>query len=273
MNYIKLLSLPQVLYAHRYQAESYQKHFDTSDHTMEITYIAEGSFFYTLGAESFTVKKGDVLCTLRDQKTSVLAKAFHQHHTVVAEANRTFTKDAEALLLPPVTPAEYHTEKIYRLIDELVYHEVHYKTAKEQGAAKFLELLCAIDQCNRKHQQSNLPGEQLYAERAKRYVQENIHQTITQQAIANHLGVSPEYLCTVFKKAEGTTLMRYINRLKLENVKSLMDNASLHLYEAAALYGYNNPDYVSKLYKQLFGHNITDHPSIHPQYEEKQPPK
>ncbi len=267
MSYIELLSLPHVLFAHQYQAENYHIQFNISNHTIEITYITEGSFIYTREEKSFPVKKGDVLCTLRDKKTAVLAEGFHQHRTVVAEVSRAFTQDPQALHLPAYTPAEYHTETICRLIDELVYHEFQYKTAKEQGAAKFLELLCAIDQCNRKYQQSDLPGDRLYAERAKRYVRENIHQTITQKAIANHLGVSPEYLCAVFKKAEGTTLMRYINRLKLENIKSLMDHSNLRLYESAALYGYNNPDYVSKLYKQLFGHNITDQPSIHPKYE------
>ena len=33
----------------------------------------------------------------------------------------------------------------------------------------------------------------------------------------------------------------------------------------AALYGYTDPNYVSRLYRQLFGYNITDRPNIHPE--------
>ena len=57
--------------------------------------------------------------------------------------------------------------------------------------------------------------------------------------------------------------MRYINKLKLENIKALMDNANMHLYEVAAMYGYNDPNYVSRLYKQLFGYSISHKPKVH----------
>ena len=71
-------------------------------------------------------------------------------------------------------------------------------------------------------------------------------------------------ICTVFKRTEGTTVMRYINRTKLENIKALMEHNNLRLYEAAALYGYADPNYVSRLFKQLFGYNITEKPRVHP---------
>ena len=133
------------------------------------------------------------------------------------------------------------------------------------GAAKFLELLCAIDRCNRTAQNKNLPSELLYTERAKDYIQRNINTSITQNAVAAHLGISPEYLCTVFKKTEGTTMIKYINMLKLESIKTLIDNTNMHLYEAAAMYGYSDPNYVSRLHKQLFGYNITDKSYVHPE--------
>ena len=62
------------------------------------------------------------------------------------------------------------------------------------------------------------------------------------------------------------TVMRYVNTLKLENIKTLMDNANLKLYEAAAIYGYSDPNYVSRLYKQLFGYNISEKPKLHPEF-------
>ena len=48
-------------------------------------------------------------------------------------------------------------------------NQIDYKESKARGAYKCLELLCAIDRCNRKRQRSNLPGEQMYVERAKRW--------------------------------------------------------------------------------------------------------
>jgi len=41
-------------------------------------------------------------------------------------------------------------------------------------------------------------------------------------------------------------------------MQMLMQKENLKLREAVMLYGYNDPNYVSALYKKLFGHNITN---------------
>ena len=51
--------------------------------------------------------------------------------------------------------------------------------------------------------------------------------------------------------------MKYVNKIKLENIKSIMDRENIPLYKAAALYGYSDPNYVSRLYAQMFGKSIT----------------
>ena len=58
--------------------------------------------------------------------------------------------------------------------------------------------------------------------------------------------------------------MRYVNKTKLESIKKLMDNENVRLYEAATIFGYKNANYVSFLYKKIFGRNITDKPSMVP---------
>lgn len=264
MCFVEILSLPTILFSHFYKADTYQNHFSAKDNFLEISYIADGSIEFEAGNEKHCAKKGDVICLLHNAETRLSAKGYHCHHTVGATADWVFSADEQnSLLLPTVTLAENGASDIYHIIDDFVHNQVLYKRSKTLGAARFLELLCAINKCNRKYQNLNMPGELLYAKRAKSYIQHNIHTHITQKSIAAHLEISPEYLCTVFKKAEGTTIVKYINKLKLENIKALIDNTNMHLYEAAAMYGYSDPNYVSRLYKQLFGYNITDKPLIH----------
>ena len=267
MEFIKLSSLPEILFSHEYQADSYRKQMNVGTRTIEITYIQQGALEYQAGRVKVCARKGDILCSMRKKSVIVEATQYHRHHTVCAKVDWEMTGDADHLLLPVLTAAENHTAEICCMIDDFVCNGILYKSKKELGAAKFMELLCAIDQCNRKNQAAQIPSEALYAERAKDYIQKNIHAAITQNAVAEALGVSPEYLCLVFKKAEGTTMMRYINRIKLESIKSLMDNTNLHLYEAVAMFGYSDPNYVSRLYKQMFGYNITKKPRVHPKYE------
>lgn len=262
MRTVEISSLPDLLFSHIFKRDSFHRQADPLENFIEITYISEGTLTCTAEKNTFSAKKGDVVCSLYNTESSFHSDASHCHHTVCAKVNWNFTNREQGLLLPAVTYAENNTATICHLIDEFVYNQILYKTSKINGAAKFLELLCAIDQCNRKTQKKNLTGELLYAAKTKDYIQRNVHLPIKQSTIAEQLGVSPEYLCAVFKKAEGTTIMQYINRIKLENIKTLIDNTDLHLYEAAAMYGYNDPNYVSKLYKQMFGYSITSKPQI-----------
>jgi len=263
---VEILTLPRLRFAHVYKAGQFRNFFPASPDFIEVSYVAEGGMEITEGGRVYQIQKGDVLCALHQSPLTVNAPAFHCHHTVGITADWTAVREGSyGLRLPTVTRAEDGTEPICRLIDGFINRQAHYRASGTRSAAKILELLCQIDHCSRHASGFQLPGEQLYAQRARELIQQRIHQPLTQREIAAQLGISPGYLCSVFKKAEGVTLMQYINRLKLEGIRSLMENENAHLYEAAALYGYTDPNYVSRLYRQLFGYNITDRPNIHPE--------
>ena len=52
-------------------------------------------------------------------------------------------------------------------------------------------------------------------------------------------------------------MMAFINRVKLEQIRTLMENNHLTLARAAEQYGYSDPNYVSRLYSKYFGTPIT----------------
>ena len=259
MKTIDISTLPQIRFAHIYQAEQYQNRIRAFEGFLEITYLAEGEMTVKKQQEIYRVKKGDVTCLLHDEPVSIIADSPHCHHTVGISVQWHFAQSSEVgLHLPFVTPAELGTEEIRQIIDEFIYEKDRFTASNSRFTAKVLELLGKIDQCARKIQPDQISGEKLYAQRAKKYIHQNIFAAITQGNVATHLGISPGYLCSVFKKAEGVTVMKYINKIKLESMRSLMEKEHIYLYEAAAMYGYTDPNYVSKLFKQLYGYNITD---------------
>lgn len=263
---IVISSLPNVVFSHIYKADSYKNNFNSRRNFLEISYVYEGSVCIRVNNEIFYANQGDVICLLSDRNTSIIAEGYHCHHTVgVSVIWNDIDKNENGLLLPLTTPSFYNTKKICRLIDDMINRQLFYRSNKMQGIAKWFELVCEIDNCNRKIQSFSSPGEQRYVNAVKTYLQENIYLPITQKDVAKYLGITSEYLCSVFKKVEGVTVMHYINKTKLEAIKTVMDNTDLHLYEAAAMYGYNDPNYVSRLYKKIFGHNITDKLLIYPE--------
>lgn len=255
---LDMTSLPALQFAHIFSADTYTNRFAPREGFLEIAWLSEGSLLLERDGKQVTARQGDVICLLYDKPVTITADTYHQHHTVgICVAWQPRENPANGLYLPLVTPAEVGTGKIQSIINRLIEEQFTCQSCRAKCAAEVFRLLCAIDACNRKAKRLPLPGEQLYAQLAKEYIHKHLYSPITQSAVAAHLSISPEYLCNVFKKAEGITLMRYCNQLKLQKIGELMDRENMRLQEAAALLGYQDPNYVSALYKKYYGCNIT----------------
>lgn len=258
-------TLPCVKFAHVYHADTYFNSFLNRDGSMEITFISEGSITIEYKGKEYVANKGDIVLLPYDQEQiNIKAYAYHEHHTVCAHLKWSLQNDINGLYLPLITPARFNTRSAANIIDQLVRNQLIFKNSQTKSAAKFLELLCEIDQCNRKQKELNIPSEVLYTQRAKEYVRSNLHNPITQKNVAQYLSITPEYLCSVFKKVEGISFQKYVNYEKLESIKNLIEKESAHLYEAAAMFGYSDPNYVSRLFKKYYGYNITDKQNHYP---------
>ena len=262
MQTMEFSTLPKLIFAHVHSAPSYHATFSANRHFMEITYIAEGSILLQSAHEQTLLQQGDVMCSNHSEPFSVSTDGFHAHHTVGINIHwESSTNQTKGLLLPHVTKADLHTGKVCSIIDSIIENRQLYMESSAHGAAAFFELVCEIDKCNR-HRGQNLPSEVIYTQRAKEYIHRNIYGPISQQEVAAALSITPEYLCTVFKKIEGMPLIKYMNIIKLQAIASLMERENIRLYEAAAMYGFTDPNYVSRLYKKYFGHNITRRPQL-----------
>ncbi len=263
MNTIQLLGLPEFCFAHIHSAEQYHHHMPINHSRLEVAYIAEGSLELQFDGTQVTVEKGDIICT-NMQSVHLNTDSFHCHHTVGALAEWQEISELNHLLLPTFTRASSQTAEIKDMIDDFIYNGHLYEDFPEKSASAFLNILCKIDTCNRNSADVQYPAGYILVQRAKKYIHRNIQSPITQTDIANHLGITPSYLCNIFKSTEGTSVIKYINTIKLKNIHNLMETKGLKLYDAAAMYGYSDPNYVSYLYKKTFGRSITSKPELSP---------
>lgn len=90
-------------------------------------------------------------------------------------------------------------------------------------------------------------------EAAKEYVRENYGEKLTLAAIASKIGISQGYLSSVFKKQTGGNLNDYINQIKIEKAKELLEKHEYMMYEISDMLGFENPYYFSKVFKKLTG--------------------
>ena len=266
MKKTEILSLPKILFAHTYSTNDYSNSFPIQPGCIEITYIKTGSLTLHVNNEAFVAQAGDVVCALRDAPSIITSEGFHCHHTVKAAVLWESTDASNALNLPYVTKASSETEYIEKIIDGFIYSPYLYDNSYAKAATDFMNILCKINSIYLKENESVHSQSNILTLRAKKFIDKNIYKNITQSEIADFLGITPQYLCSVFKKSEGMPIIKYINITKLKKIHSIMENENLPLYEAAQIFGYSDANYVSHLYKKLFGRNITSNPNI---YQEK----
>ncbi len=77
--------------------------------------------------------------------------------------------------------------------------------------------------------------------------------TLSLAEVADHLNYSHSYLSRQFKKETGFNVVTYINELRLTEARRLLNTGRHLVYEVAAMVGYNNYNYFSKMYKKKYG--------------------
>lgn len=85
------------------------------------------------------------------------------------------------------------------------------------------------------------------------YIHENYAQEIHIEDVAEHVGVSGEYLRHLFKADMKESFTEYLTRLRVEKAKKLLLEKRYRLYEIANMVGYNSGNYFSNTFKRVTG--------------------
>ncbi len=259
MDYLKIASLPEVKFAHTFDAEKYDNYFPKRCGTAEISYLKEGELRVVSGGVQTVARAGDILCTLFRSDIEFHASRYHCHHTVSASANFIFCSapEEDSVFLSQIISSPNHG-RFEELIDKLIYAKRISPERKLKCSGLFLQLIDELSEECKKNEREKDVGGYSYVGKAKKYIYDNIERRVSQKEIAAHLGITPEYLCSVFKKYTGDSVIKFINSRKLENICVIMKKENVPLYRAAEMYGFNDPNYVSRLYRKYYGVNITD---------------
>lgn len=93
----------------------------------------------------------------------------------------------------------------------------------------------------------------LLIQRARRMIEECYSQQITLEEAARTLGVSSEYLSRQYKKETGNAFSEDLRSMKVEKVKTLLIGTGLNLTRIAAMTGFSDPKYMSRVFREEVG--------------------
>lgn len=89
--------------------------------------------------------------------------------------------------------------------------------------------------------------------RARQYIKENFAHPITQQKIADELGVSQGYLSKCFRLQEGVGITEYLTEYRIEEAKKQFLAGKRSITDIAYRVGFSDSSYFGKCFRKLVG--------------------
>lgn len=159
--------------------------------------------------------------------------------------------------------AEAFQSSLSRLNDLLASQSLSAEQAR--GAAAYLELEHAVENgpallremmglAEQAFSAKRPKRETLITERALRYVREHYAEPIDVNSIAQALGITPNYLSSLFRKCTGEKLNDCLTRVRIDRAKALLEeNPQMRVYDVASAVGYGNERYFSRVFQRRVG--------------------
>ncbi|GBG06575.1 DNA-binding response regulator [Paenibacillus agaridevorans] len=86
-----------------------------------------------------------------------------------------------------------------------------------------------------------------------RFIESRIAGDVSLQAIADHVGLHPAYLSSLYKQETKENISDFIMRYRMEKASVLLRTTDIRIYELSGQLGFQNPPYFSKLFKYYYG--------------------
>lgn len=89
--------------------------------------------------------------------------------------------------------------------------------------------------------------------RTIQYLKANYMHKLNLDEVAHHVHISPTYLSRIFKRETGSTMVDFVNRIRIEKSRELLADSSLHLIEVALQSGFESQSYFNRLFREETG--------------------
>ncbi|MGN0740516.1 MAG: helix-turn-helix domain-containing protein [Treponema sp.] len=96
-------------------------------------------------------------------------------------------------------------------------------------------------------------GSSLYVRKAIDYITSHYQEQIKIAKIAESLGLSEKYLSTLFKKETGQTLVSYIEKVRVDEARSMLTYTDLSYAQIADTLSFGSHSYFTKVFKKNTG--------------------
>jgi len=223
---------------------------------IEILYCVQGSGKVMIDDKCYTFSEGDSLIINSNQMHTVLGPDNGKmvHTCLIIDRNFCFDNGVDTDRLRFII--KIRDKQLNKLIDELLtlYTEERFCviTKIRKIILDILILLCSayIDKDIDTSSFTDSGIERTNS--VLNYIREHYTERITLENMARTVGISKFYLCREFKKITGVSVTEYINKIRCQRAKELLETGAT-VSEASEKCGFESLHYFTKTFKRYVG--------------------
>lgn len=274
---ITLKSVPRIKFACAVSVKRYKNQFKRIENFLEIAVNTGGDICisHQNGAKEWSFE-GMVTPVTQDMNCKMFAEeGICQSHVTVgvdvkydcvlhdtdnmdnsSVINRVYNEGA--ILIPYLFPLDERYEDCVKLIRTIITKNT------EQTQKKYCEVVAGwfrlvgklteivVNEIEEKDERIS-PYSSHYFETARKYILDNYARRLSVNEVAKQTGISSGYLQVIFKKLVGMSVTEYINYHKIQLAKQYIQGRGLSLREICFQLGFDDPAYMSRLFKKTEG--------------------
>lgn len=246
---------------------------------LELEYVISGEGVHKIGDHEIPVSSGYVFFTNYDTPHCFLSADEKDPITIyncVFEPDllktagldfQEFASVAGDMLYKLVFPQEFQNMPFLSVFDDSLklkrmFETMYREYTKAQEGYNSVLLGCLMQllvyfmrQYERQNRATNKVrhAQEKYIAQVMEYIERNYAEKISLQELAAIALLSPNHLCKVFKDLTGITVSEYVQKLRMDKACELLSDTDLTLAEIAAEVGYQDENYLRRMFKKELG--------------------
>lgn len=234
-----------------------ENHIPNWHKNLEILYCTEGKGNVMCSGKNYDFCPGDIFIVNSENTHMITADETVKYHCIIID--HSFLQSS----CIDVSKTEFcalicdsHLIKLYMEIVDLLKTEDYTETDfKIDIRIKVLSLILYLNQnyvyAYGKEAMSKATSG--YCRKAIEYIRKNFAKPLTVDEIAEECVINKAYLSRVFKKETNKTLVEFLNIIRCNEAKKLI-NQGISIKESAFSCGFDNLSYFSRTYKKYMGY-------------------
>ena len=224
---------------------------------MELLYFLDGKGHMVYDNEPIPVRKGDIVAVNSYSLHQVVPDGELPHFCLII--GKSFCRyndiDPSQLIFQRLIRDDPQVSALFRqVMDAYADRDGSFGTARiKQTVLDLLLYLCLHYSTPRPVARLTQDPALEYVHRATAYMKTNLSRKLTADEIAASAGLSKFHFLREFKRITGYTLIDYLNTIRCDYARSLLESGRCSVKEAAFQCGFANNSYFSSVFRRHTG--------------------